>query len=83
MNAREWIVSSALAAMAFAVLIQCNGCGPASNLPAYCTDEVAFTAALVRCVDKSPTREESRKCRADVHARCGITMTVSQRSVVP
>lgn len=52
-------------------------------LPAYCTDEVAFTAVLVRCVDAASTREESRKCRAAAHERCGIVMTTSARSVAP
>jgi hypothetical protein len=79
----EFAVGMLIVAAIFGVLVQCTGCTPAPALPAYCTNEVAFTAALARCVDKSPTRAESRACRADVHARCGITMTVSKRSVAP
>lgn len=59
------------------------GCIPQPTIPAYCTNEVAFTAALVRCVDQSETRDASRECRAAVHERCGITMTTSSRSLAP
>ncbi len=57
-------------------------CKP-SSVPAYCTDEVAFTAVLVRCVDAAQSRAESRECRAKAHERCGIVMTTSARSVAP
>jgi hypothetical protein len=79
-----------MSAIAFAVVLFIAGmglgaaCSPRGpQLPAYCTDEVAFTAVLVRCVDASATREESRKCRAAAHEKCGIVMTTSARSVAP
>lgn len=82
MNRREWTTAIALGALIFGGLVQC-GCAPAPTVPAYCTDEKLFTAALLRCVDKSADLPASRKCRADVHARCGITLTSSARSALP
>lgn len=60
-----------------------TGCSPGPTVPAYCTNEALFTAALVRCVDASSTREQARECNRQVHERCGISLTVSQRSVAP
>lgn len=60
-----------------ATMIACADKGP--QIPAYCTNEAAFTAALVRCVDSSPTRSESQACRKAVHERCGIVEKVSER----
>ena len=61
----------------FAIVLA--GCSPAKSpqLPAYCVDDGLFTAALLRCVDKSPSRAESRACRKAVHESCGIVETVS------
>ena len=53
------------------------------KFPAYCYDEVAFTAKLVACVEANSDRASMRACRADVHARCGITMSTSARSDAP
>ncbi len=53
------------------------GCAEPAKVPAYCTDEVAFTARLVACVDQSSSRALSRACRVAVHERCGITMVAT------
>ncbi len=68
-----------LCILAAAVLgIAYCGCSePPSKVPAYCTDEVAFTARLVACVEQSSSRALSRECRAAVHERCGIVMVAS------
>lgn len=60
----------------YAALVACGAPSPKAP-PAYCTDQTLFTAALLRCVDKSPTREQSRACRRDVHASCGFVETLS------
>lgn len=82
MNTREWTTAFAISGIIVGALVHCTACTPAPKVPAYCTDEALFTAALIRCVDKSSTLQESRKCRADVHARCGITLT-SSASALP
>lgn len=61
------------------LLVACGG-SREPTVPAYCTDEHAFTAALLRCVDKSTSREQSRACRKAVHEACGIVETVSVNS---
>jgi hypothetical protein len=67
------------------------GCAePPAKYPAYCTDEVAFTARLVACVDyaaahaTSPDhlRSLSRECKESVHERCGIKMTTTRKAEV-
>lgn len=73
-----WPVALAIFAVLIIVGVALSGCaskGP--TVPAYCTNEPAFTAALLRCVDKSDTREQSRACRKAVHEACGIVETVS------
>lgn len=55
-----------------------DGCSPRGSeppRPVYCAEESAYTAALVRCVDKAKTLEESKTCRRKVNADCGITET--------
>lgn len=59
------------------------GCHEPARIPAYCTDEVAFTARLVACVESSPTRELSRECRKAVHERCGIQLTTTNGAIAP
>lgn len=64
----------------------CQGCERPATHPAYCTDEAAFTARLLACVDESSRlakdeesfRAQSRVCRVAVHERCGIA-TVGAR----
>lgn len=59
---------------------QCACAGPVAKHPAYCTDEAAFTARLLACVDdaareakdEAEFRNRSRVCRSAVHERCGI-----------
>lgn len=59
----------------------CQGCSRPAEYPAYCTDEHAFTARLLACVDEAARetrgedefRARSRMCRAAVHERCGIS----------
>jgi hypothetical protein len=45
---------------------QLAGCHPAQ------TAEVTYTAALLRCVDKSETLAESKACRSLVDAQFGV-----------
>jgi hypothetical protein len=52
-------------------------CDRPPAIPNYCSDEHAFTGALVACVEVSVSREESRACRKAVELRCGITETDS------
>ena len=47
-------------------------CAPAAN------SEAAYTAALLRCVDKSDTLAESKACRQLVDAQYGIAVTVTK-----
>lgn len=65
------------------IFYQCACSEPPAKYPAYCTDEIAFTARLVACVDEAKTRTESRDCRKAVHERCGIIETVSEGSKSP
>ncbi len=44
---------------------------PEHKLPAYCFEEKAFTAELVKCVTDTGSREEMKPCRTEVHRRCG------------
>lgn len=70
----------------FALAFVVAGCKPAQQpdkFPAYCYSEVQFTQELVRCATTAPDKPASRACRAEVHRACGITMTVSERSVAP
>lgn len=60
----------------YASLVACGAPSPKAP-PAYCADQALFTATLLRCVDKSSTREQSRACRRDVHASCGFVETLS------
>ena len=39
--------------------------------------EAAYTAELLRCVDKATTLHESKACRADVDRKLGITQTAA------
>lgn len=54
----------------FSIALAC--CMPANRPPAMCTEEAVFTAALVKCVEQSGTREESRRCRKTAHEICGF-----------
>lgn len=56
------------------------GCKPASEpkMPGYCYDATLLKAAVLRCTDKSSTREASRACKKDLLASCGVTETVSE-----
>lgn len=65
------------------IIAWCQGCSQPAKYPAYCTDEIAFTARLVACVDQAKTREESRECRTKVHRACGIDMTITNGAVAP
>lgn len=47
------------------------------SLPAYCTDDKLYTAALLRCVDKSDTLAQSKQCREAVDYSCGIIQTIT------
>lgn len=55
------------------------GCYPPAEptVPAYCTNEAALTAALVRCVDRSETRAAYNACRAETLGVCGIAERAS------
>jgi hypothetical protein len=73
------------------VIAYCEaGCKEPARYPAYCTDEIAFTARLVACVDyaaehsTSPEhlRTLSRECKEAVHERCGIKMTTTRKAEV-
>jgi hypothetical protein len=68
-----------LVALAFLVVrffLGCKAPEPGS-LPAYCTDDKLYTAALLRCVDKSETLAQSQQCRASVDYSCGIIQTIT------
>lgn len=65
--------------IAFCILVgvslqMCLGCASAPPVadvtPA--AAEGAYTAELLRCVDQSQTREQSRTCRAEVDRRWGV-----------
>ena len=54
-------------------ITMCVGCGSppvAEVTPA--AAEGAYTAELLRCVDQSQTREQSRTCRAGVDRKWGV-----------
>ncbi len=78
MNSVRETIAFAIVLGACAVIVaHCTSCSaPGPHVPAYCTDERLYTAALLRCVDKAATVAESRACRADVNKTCGITETV-------
>jgi hypothetical protein len=61
------------------VVFRSLGCKPPEpgTLPAYCTDDKLYTAALLRCVDKSETLAQSQQCRASVDYSCGIIQTIT------
>jgi len=54
------------------LLVLLLACAPAAN------SEAAYTAALLRCVDKSSTLAESKACRQLVDAQYGVTTTVAK-----
>jgi hypothetical protein len=64
--------------VAFCIIVgvslqMCIGCGSppvAEVTPAVA--ESAYTAELLRCVDQSQTREQSRVCRAGVDRKWGV-----------
>lgn len=63
------------------IVLALVGCKPAETpkqYPAYCADEKLFTAAVLRCTDKSDTREASQACKRDLQASCGFVETVSK-----
>lgn len=69
------------------IVAKCTGCGPKpASYPAFCTDEAAFTARQLACVDEAAReahdepefRNLSRVCRAAVHERCGITYVLAK-----
>lgn len=59
----------------FALLIIATCCAPVAPLAACASSPrldpraAAFTAELVACVEKSPTREASKSCRDAVEAK--------------
>jgi hypothetical protein len=60
------------------VIAHCaGGCAPTAKVPAYCANEEAFIAAVLRCTDKSATRAESRECKRQLQASCGFVETVT------
>lgn len=61
------------------IAAQLFGCRPPQPgaLPAYCTEEALYTAALLRCVDKAETLAQSQMCRQNVDYTCGIRQTVT------
>ncbi len=54
--------------MKWIVLLLVVGC----STPAATGTEAAYTASLLRCVDKSTTLSESKACRALVDAQYGV-----------
>ena len=68
-----------VAALGFLAVRLLAGCAPHAEgptLPAYCTNEAAYTAKLLRCVDDASTLAESQMCRQRVDYTCGIRETV-------
>ena len=74
------------------IVAKCTGCSkPVAAYPAYCTDEAAFTARLLACVDDAARdqkteesfRNASRVCRASVHERCGIVFVSAKDGGAP
>lgn len=65
-----WVVGTLIAAAAITRVLV--GCTPAVSA------EARYTAALLRCVDKSETLAESKACRKQVDAAYGITETVAK-----
>ncbi len=59
----------------------CVACGAKpAQYPGYCYDNKAFETAILRCTDKSTTREQSRACRKATNESCGFTETVSKNA---
>lgn len=65
-------VSGAVLGVVMAItMANCNaGC---SVVPAECRSEAAYRAALLDCVERSLSIEESQMCRHGVNVRCGIS----------
>jgi hypothetical protein len=69
----------------------CQGCDRPAQHPAYCTDEHAFTARQLACVDDAARiakdeesfRNASRVCRAALHERCGIVFVSARDGGAP
>lgn len=61
------------------VLVALVACAGANRPPAMCTEEALFTAALLKCIESSGTREESRKCRKTAHDICGFTDPITPK----
>lgn len=72
----EFVAFSVGMAGIFAMFIwTCSGClgYRPPEVPSYCRDERAYTGALLLCVERSTTLEQSKACRLEVNKTCGIT----------
>lgn len=66
-------------AAAYAFSFTLEGCAPVSlESTAATAAESAYTADLLRCVDKSSTLAESKACREVVDAKWNITHTTTK-----
>ncbi len=77
--AREALAAT-LAFIAMLVALDlCTGCAskpPEPKVPDYCFSEEKFTDELVSCVYSSHNLKESKACRREVHAACGVVEAV-------
>ncbi len=69
---RQTIALGGLLLVALFLVAKCTGCVAGAA-------EAAYTAALVRCVDKAETLSESRACRSAVDAKWGLKDAGSDR----
>lgn len=80
-----------IAAGVVLIAAYCGCSEPKAPVPAYCTNETAFTARQLACVDEAARnahdepefRNMTRVCRAAVHERCGITYVSSKDGGAP
>lgn len=59
----------------FFLYLALAGCSSKQTVSA--ASEAAYTAELLRCVDKASTLAESKACRADVNAKLGVAQAAS------
>lgn len=74
MTAYRYLIAVGFGLLGFLAIAKCTACGT----PAQDASEAAYTAALLRCVDKAETLAESRMCRRTVDAQWGITEVVAK-----
>jgi hypothetical protein len=70
---KEPVAFTAVVVASCAIMYAFSACAPATSPAA---TEAAYTAELLRCVDKSATLAESKACRRNVNAKWGIVETV-------